>query len=189
MPAKGIRQWGLEQGIPLSVYIEKHGRWEFAETFDPVGPLGSRDQVLNLDLSDLEGDELNIKLQFGFLFWEIDSVEIDFNATSPAEWSRAPIVGGLDEQGGEVSRLLAADDDAYYVQPQPGNRATLTFDAPPLAPGLARSVTLHSKGYYEIPTHPQGPVDRAFLTEFLEPGRLGEYSREKYVALLRGLEE
>lgn len=184
-----IRQWTLEQGIPLSVYVENEGRWEFVDTYPPVGPLGSKDQVMNLDLSRLPGDELKVRLQFGSMFWEIDCVEIDFDATSAVDWIRVPITRGLDEQGVEVSPLLVDDDDSYYVQPEPGNRAALAFKAPPAATGLERTVVLHGKGYYEVPRDPQGPADIAFLSEFLQPGRLGEFSREEYLALLGKLEE
>lgn len=67
-----MRKWSLDQGIPLSVYIEKDGEWVFADYFHVAGPMALKKDVLSLDISDVKTANLNIKIEFGYFFWEID---------------------------------------------------------------------------------------------------------------------
>ena len=79
--------------------------------------------------------------------------------------------------------LISDDDNQYYVQPEIGDEATLTFDVPPLPQNLRRSVFLHSKGYYEILRNPEGTPDMTLLNSFRKPGRFIEFSKEEFLKI------
>ena len=69
----------LDHELPLSVYVEKNGEWEFQDYFNIAGPMALRDDYLSLDLSGAAPGPLRIRLDYGFTFWEIDYVALDFN--------------------------------------------------------------------------------------------------------------
>ena len=77
-PKENMIQWALDQGIPLSVYVEKDGEWHFVDYFNTVGPMAFKDDVLAFNIADIQSEKIKIKLEFGFLFWEIDYAGIDF---------------------------------------------------------------------------------------------------------------
>src|SRR5690606_23002087 len=55
-------QWTLDQGIPLSVWIEKDSGLEFVDYFNVPGSVADKMDVLKIDLSGISGDRVNIKL-------------------------------------------------------------------------------------------------------------------------------
>src|SRR5262249_31129250 len=69
VPASQNIQWTLDQQIPLSVFIETEKGWKFVDYFNSMGPLASRDLVMPIDLSDVKGETVRVKLQCGFMFW------------------------------------------------------------------------------------------------------------------------
>jgi hypothetical protein len=85
----------------------------------------------------------------------------------------------IDEMGNDVSKLIAADDQQYYVQPYPGNEAMVKFPFPALS-NEARSIILHSKGHYKILKDQKGRAEVKTLKTFRQAGRLPEFSKELY---------
>jgi hypothetical protein len=75
-----LQKWSIKQGIPLSVYLEKKGVWEFQDQFETPGPMAFKDDILKINLSGIDDPEIKIKLKSGKRFWEIDRVGMDFSA-------------------------------------------------------------------------------------------------------------
>ena len=184
-PAEELRQWSLERGIPLSVYVEREGEWQFVDYYDVVGPIAAKRDVLPLDISDIDSEEVKVKLEFGPLFWEIDYVALDFSADLPVQQNSVPLTAAVDRDGLNVSDLLLADDDRYYIQSEIGEHAFITFPAPEAVEGVARTTILHSKGHYEVLRNPQGKPDLKRLYSLKEPGRFIEFSRELFLNIYR----
>ena len=159
-------EWSLDQGIPLSVYLETDEGWEFVDYYNVVGPLASKDDVLEIDLANAKSDKANIKLEFGFLFWEIDYAAMDFTPNLTTSNHTVPVTSAMDQNSIDVSHELRYDDDQYYHQPHIGDQALLTFDVPEQIEGTKRSVILHSKGHYEIIKNTEGEPDLAYLNSF-----------------------
>ena len=179
-PEKMIK-WSLDQGIPLSVYIETEDGWEFADYYNVVGPLAAKEDVLEIDLSKIKGDKVNIKLEFGFLFWEIDYVAMDFTPNYSVEKHTVSLFSAFDENNNDVSDKLMFDDKKYYIQPQIGNEALLTFQVPNQSESTKRSFILHSKGHYEILKEIGGKPDIAFLKGFRKPGAFSQFSKTRFL--------
>ena len=179
-PEKMI-EWSLDQGIPLSVYLETDEGWEFVDYYNVVGPLASKDDVLEVDLTNAKNDKVNIKLEFGFLFWEIDYAAMDFTPNLTTSNYTVPVTSAMDQNSIDVSYELRYDDDQYYHQPHIGDQALLTFDVPEQIEGTKRSVILHSKGHYEIIKNTEGKPDLAYLNSFRKPGAFSRFSKERFM--------
>jgi hypothetical protein len=180
-PADELQQWTLDQGIAVAVYLESGGAWDFVDYFDIVGPLTSKRAVMPLDLSGAATDEVKVKIEFCALFWEIDCVGVDFSPDLPVAVNRVSATNATDQNGRDVAEILRHDDGRYYVMPEVGDHATLTFPASGKTNGLTRTVFLHGKGYYEAFRSPQGEPDHKLLYSFRKPGRFIEFSKELFI--------
>lgn len=174
-----LRKWLLEQNIPLSVYIEKNGRWEFVDYFNIAGPMALRDEIMSLNLKGISSDTIKIKLKTGFLFWEIDYAGMDFSKNEVIKRVDVPVKTAIDNNNLDIRGLLLNSDNGYYVQKQTGDEAVLTFDKP-LQSGNTRSVFLHTRGYYKILRELTGKPDKKKLRTFRKPNSVPAFSKETF---------
>jgi hypothetical protein len=143
--------WMEDQKLPIAVWMETSpGQWRETEHFSLAGASAFRDDVLPIDLSRIQGDAVHIRLEFGFHFWEIDRVAMDFTEDQAVQQTTLRPLLAQNELGQDVTTRLTDDDDQYYDQPNIGDEARLHFEVPALAPGQERSLVLHAKGHYEV---------------------------------------
>jgi hypothetical protein len=187
-PADELRAWTMDQKLPLSVYIEKDDEWVLQDLFEIAGPMAMKDDILPIDLEGIDGENIKIKLETGFLFWEIDYVAVDFTANVPVNVTAVPVKKAIDENGFDLTEVIASDNGSYYIQPDVGNEATLTFPVPEYS-DEKRTLILHSKGFYKVLREQGGRPDRAALKTFRQPGRLPEYSKELYEQMVSTAEK
>jgi len=183
-PAERMLNWQLNQGIPLSVYIEAEDGWQFVDYFYAIGPLASRDMVMPLDLSKVKGERLNIRLKSGFMFWEVDYAAMDFSDNLPVQITRLSPESATDERGKEVSGFLKESDKHYLVQPVAGNEVVVNYVAPASEYGYKCSVFLHSRGYYEYIRDYTNTPDIAYLQSFRKDGAFTRFSKENYLKFI-----
>jgi hypothetical protein len=178
-PPEKLKKFLLDQNIPLSVYCEKDGKWEFADYFNIAGPMAFKDDILTIDLPALKSDTVSLKLETGFLFWELDFAGMDFSKDEKIiTYSLAPdeaIMGN----GDDVSSLVSSRDKSYLVLDDIGDNVSLTF-AEPLQQSSDRSVFLHTSGFYKIIRDQRGPANVKALKTFKRPNRFPRFSREMY---------
>jgi len=91
------------------------------------------------------------------------------------------------ETGKDINKRLAGDDRKYYIQPKTGNEVILDFKYPPEQPDMKRSVILHTKGYYEHVRYYVNPPDREALQAFRQPGRMSEFSLQRFLDAKRNI--
>jgi hypothetical protein len=120
------------------------------------GPFASKDKVYVLDLSDVRGDKLRIRLRPPAHFWKLDYLAVDYSEDLPVAVSEVAATRAVDNRGNDVTALLAKNDDACLVLPRIGDSAELLFRAPPRRAGLERTVILKAGGYYKIHLEPRG---------------------------------
>lgn len=187
-PREKLNQWFFDQELPLKVYVKKNKVWEFVDYVDLIGPLAAaRDVVVPLkQLSAIEGDRLEVKVESGFMFWELDYVGLDLSENEPVRVQHALSSSALTDKGENVSGLLAENDAHYLQQLQIGDRVELNFKAP--APGEQKvSVFLHTRGYYEHIREYEGLPDMVELLSFKKPGKFTSFSKEKYLEFAGGM--
>ncbi len=184
-----VQQWITEQNVPLSVSIETAaGQWQKAGFFHLAGPMALKKDVLVLDLAGVTGDEVRVRLESGFLFWEIDWVALDFSEPVPVTVQTVLPTAAPSPQGLDAAAALTRDDDQYYTQPNLDDEAMVHYPIPAQAPGTVRSLLLHAKGHYEILRDPvAGKPSLLYLRHFQQPDALPDYSRLRWQELMEPL--
>ena len=188
-PAAINRQWGLDQGIPLQVYVDAGQGWRLAESINTVGPLASRDLVVPLDFAANATAQVRVKLACGFMFWEVDYAALDCSPNAPVQLDHCRLQSALTERGQDARAQLAADDAQYLRQLRPGTAVSLVYETGLPAPkaGTRRTAFLRTKGYYEHIREFEGLPNLPELYAFKKPGRFIEFSKEKYRATIQDM--
>ncbi len=148
-----MKKNALDQDVPLSVYLETTNGWKYVDYFDVVGPLTYKEMALPIDISEVKGKPVRIKLETGFMFWELDYAAMDFTANLDVQRIVVPMVSAIDEDGMDIRNQILNDDKKYLIQPDIGNEVILKFKAKafniPKKQNNQVSLIFHSKGYYE----------------------------------------
>ena len=156
--AKGERLM-TEQGLGLKVQVQGRNGWRDAGFFYPTGPFGIQDDVLTVPLESTPDDVLTVRLQGGTFFWMIDYAAVDYSPDLPVDAQALSPAKALDDSGKDIRASLLRTDADYFVMPEPGNHAFVTFPAPPARPGMERSLLLRTSGYYTMHPRDQDAFD------------------------------
>lgn len=124
LPAQKINQWQLDQGLPLKVYVETAHGWQLVEHVPMVGPLAARDLVVPIPLADVASSQVRVKLEAGFMFWEVDYAALDGSPDQATTLEKCCPLSAVDEHGVDHRADLAADAQ-YLHQYHPGTEVTL----------------------------------------------------------------
>ena len=179
-PANTLLQWAKDQKIPLEVSVKTKTGWQKITDLTTIGPLATREIVVPLDLKNLEGTSIEVRLSSGFMFWEIDYAAIDFSDDNNFSVETISPSVATDETGKNVLPLLNKKDGIYLEQPVPGNCVTLEYKGLPKRQNTLQTYFLHTKGYYTHIRDLKGSPNVAFLKQFKKPGGLPAYSLELY---------
>lgn len=175
--------WAQEQQIPLRVYCETAQGWRLADAVPTVGPLAAREVVVPLDFGPgPAGAPVRVKLETGFMFWEVDAAALDCTPDEAVQLDNCQLLRARTERSTDERAALAADDAAYLRQLRPGTEVSLAYRShlPAPAAGTRRTVFLHTKGYYEHIREFAGLPNIVALYGFRRPGRFVEFSKETY---------
>lgn len=173
-PAEKLKKWTIDQNLPLTLSVERNGKWENVDYFNIAGPMAMKEDILSFPLNGSESNPLRVKLEAGNFFWEIDYTGIDYSPEKEINYQVIEIQSAIDQNGKEVSKNLKQDDRKYYIQPNIGDEAIVQFELPRLT-SEERTIFLHSKGWYQILRDPSGTPDREYLETFRQPGRFNQY--------------
>ncbi len=177
-------KWINEQNIPLSVYLKTSNGWNLIDRINTVGPMASRDIAIPIDLSSVIGEEVVIKLETGFMFWEVDYAGIDFTENVSLDIKYISPYEALDGQNENVTELLSAIDQKYFVQPNVGDEVVVTFKMNETNPGLKSTFFLKNRGYYNYLRNYEGKPDFQKLKLFREADAFTDFSKYEYEALM-----
>ncbi len=162
----------------LSLKLWDGENWKDMEYLWFVGPAISKDQVVELDIHNIPGDVLRVKLESTAGLWMVDSVKADFSSDLPIDITEVQLIQAKDNKGKDLSSLLADIDDQYYILPTNEDYAEIVFQAPPRKKGYERSFILKSTGYYKVHGDTQGEAQRALIAKLSGPRAFGKYSLE-----------
>jgi hypothetical protein len=182
-PAAKLYQWQQDQGIPLLVEVLTTKGWQVVERIPPVGPLAARDLVVPVDLTQVKGGRVQVRLSCGFMFWELDRAGMDFSPDVAVALEKVPAISAFGKSGMNVNHLVAAADGQYLEQFTVGDAAVLTYPLPEKAPGQAQTLFLHTRGYYEHIRDYSGIPDLTTLQAFEKPGHFIQFSRGRYARM------
>jgi len=161
---QNMERWIAEEEIyRLKVEVEDGDGWHQRGSIPPGGPLVAEDRVVPLDVRQTRGDQLRIRLRPPAGFWALNSFAVVYEEADPVRITRVPLASAKTSDGRNILRDLRSSDESYYAMPNIGDRAELTFKAPPEQRGMKRSVFLHSRGWYELHLNNQGPPATSML--------------------------
>lgn len=179
----------LNQDIPLSVYLKTAKGWEFVDFYNVVGPLGSRDIVMPIDLSKAGAGEIRIKLETGFMFWELDYAGMDFSENIPLQITTLKPDSVIDHTGRDLTAQLSFDDNNYLEQMTTGDEALVSYSIPEqiliTQENEGQTLFLHSKGFYEAIREYQNKPDWGYLFSLRTQHSLSRFSYEEYERTFR----
>lgn len=174
-------QWMLNQGIPLGIYVKNSSGWKLVEYENVTGPLGKREIVVPVELEKSSDAIISIKLECGFMFWEIDYAGMDFSENQPLQISYIKPIQAVDEDGNNVTKELLNADDNYLLQSKIGSVTTIDFEAAESeTANTTTTVFLKNRGYYTYIRDYKGEPDFAELKTFREKGAFTRFSKETY---------
>jgi hypothetical protein len=158
--ARGDAERLLGEGF-LKVMVSTPQGWQGQGAFREAGPEVCKRQVHLLDLSNVEGDTLRIRLESIPSFWRVDRVGIDYTEEAGIEVVNLPLVRVSDKHGRDVRPLVLANDDSAYVM-ETGDAAELEFADDPRMPEPC-SYLLFTTGWYQIHVPESGEPQVATL--------------------------
>jgi hypothetical protein len=125
--------------------------WQTGQVLFAVGPRPAEDMIYDLELDDVPGDTVQIKLFPPSGYWLIDHVALDLVAELTIEATDVipERVDGPDIAG--ILGALAAEDATTFILDPADPPAELVFTLPPPKEGLARSLFLRTVSCFEFP--------------------------------------
>jgi hypothetical protein len=147
------RDWYREDEFyRLRVWVETKKGWQTRQMIYGGGPFVPKDMIYTLNVGDVPGSTLKIKLMPPVGFWMIDRLAVDYgmdSASPPIELMAEEAVVP-DLPAGDALDAIAREDGQCLILPNRGDAAEMIFTAPPLAPGKERSIILKTICRYEI---------------------------------------
>jgi hypothetical protein len=154
----------------LDVQVRGAGGWVHQEFMREAGPEVSKRQVVTLDLKDVEGDTVEIRLESAPMFWLVDHVALDFTPARAVQATELHAARATDARARDLRPTLRTADRGYQVL-ETGDVIELAFRVPPVPVGLRRSDLLRSTGWYRIHSPDTAEPDIALLREVMERPR------------------
>ena len=174
--------------IPLTIYLKQNGQWKPVEYLNPVGPLAYRELVVPIDFSDADAENIELKLETGFMFWQIDYAAMDYTPGAKLTINRLNPIQALGTGNQNWTQALKGIDGNYMAQETSNQVTEIVYPANPTPKGMVQSLFLHTSGYYELIREFKGAPQILELNKFRVPGYFSEYSRTEYLKFL-GKEE
>ena len=172
-------QWMLDQGLPIKVWVETANGWEYADHYALTGNTASRDMIMQVDLSKVKGEIVNIRLECAYQFWDLDYAGMDYTKDDGLKTEIVNASIAKTSEADLVSDQLSAADKRY-VNLKGDDYADLQF---PSGTTSNKSYFLVSTGYYHIIKTGTGKPDLNALAPFREKGYFDVFSRSKYASM------
>jgi hypothetical protein len=179
---KVMRWYSSEELYLLKIRVETDTGWKTKGIIYGSGAYISKDKACVLDIADVQGETLKIKLTPAATFWLLDSLAVDYTADVTLNPVELLPVKAVDRFGRDVSDELALQDGRCYVMPKEGDAAEITFLAPPQNPAMARSVILKASGYYDVQVEASGEPQLGLIKKLEdEPEFAARYALREFL--------
>ncbi|WKK65687.1 hypothetical protein [Lutimonas zeaxanthinifaciens] len=171
----------IDNHFPLFVFIEKNGEWKMVDYLLTVGPLASRDFVIPIDLSDYWGDDIRVKLETGFMFWEVDCAAMGFGEDKLLQKKTLKPYLATGTGAMDWKYELEYSDNLYMEQENIGDITEIVFAVTDDLHNSTHSTFLKTRGYYELIRSFTGFPEWSNLNKFKVPGHFSDFSRERFL--------
>jgi len=166
-----------EELYRLQFRVETENGWKSKGLILGGGPFISEDRIYTIDLRDVPGETVRIKLTPPAIYWMINYLGMDYSSDQPVSIIELEPLEVIDNLGQDKRDTLAANDGNYLVMPYIGDSADVVFAAPPIIPGMERTIVLKASGYYDIHLDAKGEPKIEILEKMRhEPGFIIQYA-------------
>lgn len=170
--AEELNEWRKDQGISMSVFVKTGEKWVFQQDINVVGNKVSRDIVVPIDLTAVEGDITQIKLVAGFKLWEIDFAQLDYSDNEAVSIRELETTLTQNDDDKDI-----ASDDKLYRHLQYGDTLSLNYELRSPNSNQSASYVLKTKGYYDKHFNQDGSMAVREVMSFKKKGQMSLYSR------------
>lgn len=165
----------------LNVDVWAHECWESRGKIIGGGPFMAEQRVVPLNLEGVTGDTLRIRIAPPTGFWQFNSFAVDYSEPVAFEMEEISAMSVIGHDGDDLCAVLESSDRDYYVMPEVGQRAYLTFPVPELKPGRDRTIFAKVSGYYEMHLNASGMPQMAKINRILtESDYVVRFALEEY---------
>jgi hypothetical protein len=180
--AQAIHAWAEREGTyRLPIEVQEPSGWVVRGMLPSGGPLLAAERVIPLDVSQVPGSELRIRLRPPVGFWAFNSFAASYGTGQAVRVNRVAATTATSADGRDIVQDLAASDDRYYVMPTTTDRAELSFRAPRKNPGMERAIFLHTRGWYQLHLRNDGAPDDETIARITSvPDAAARYSAVRF---------
>ncbi|MEO0470527.1 MAG: hypothetical protein AAF206_12955 [Bacteroidota bacterium] len=154
------------RGISMNAWLKTNQGWEMIGTFHNAGVIKEKILGLPIDLSEVVGENIEIKLESAYRLWDINQVGISPNWREIDDFVPIPMISAINEKGEKINELIHTHDEQYAIQPDSGSFMDVLFTND-LEPG--EKVFLKGGGYYYHNRQLDQPINRKALISLRKP--------------------
>ncbi|UCG31023.1 MAG: hypothetical protein JSV53_03885 [candidate division WOR-3 bacterium] len=172
-------KWTEIYALNVDVWVNES--WDHRGKIIGGGPFMAEQRIVPLSLEGVVGDTLKIRLAPPSGFWQFNSFAVDYAEPVAFEMKEISAMSMVGHDGDDLCAVLESSDRNYYVMPEVGQRAYLTFPVPELKPGRGRTIFAKVSGYYEMHLNARGMPQMAKIKRILtESDYVVRFALEEY---------
>lgn len=164
----------------LRIHVWDGQQWRPAGYVWQVGNAAAKNVVEEIDLFDIPGNRVKIKLECPPGMWMVNSAQIDYSYyTIPTMAQQVLPQKAIDQDGQDVLPLLKKADNQYHQLTAAGDEVLVEFPAPAQPAGVERTYILKGVGYF-VPGKEAEGFPQLERLDFLlkQPGALNQFALE-----------
>jgi hypothetical protein len=165
-----------KRGLSLNVYLKKEDKWQYAGTHHDVGTGSKRTLLMPLDLTNINTDKVEIKLESAFRIWEVDYVGLTNNWSTELKKTPLKLNAATNQNGKNVIETITATDEQEVMQEEGGfveiNATTTASEE--------STLVLHGYGYYHKHSEFDNNINLLFFAKFKQKMGLHDVSKMLY---------
>jgi hypothetical protein len=174
------------QGITLTVSIKTGNSWKDIDVINLIGDAAFNKIVVPIAKDYIEGSTVEIRLQSGFMFWQLDYLAMD-NTPEHELQIEYPKMSIINNEKNVNQALFESDDNSYLEHISLSDTTYIEFKGLLTDRNFERTIILKSKGYYLRDDKMEGSFKLSELRKFKEPASLSRYSEQLYEQYFPGL--
>lgn len=166
-------------GIPLQVYVKKNNKWIEIQSIQPVGNASMQSLVVPIDAKYVSGKQVEIRIDGGFKFWELDYAAMDFSA--PKNFELKQLTPTMVSGDSAFYQALQKDDQLYMSTASGSEVVSVQFEG--LKP-QNRTLFVQSKGYYIRQDVQKGKPDWMQMAKMTRSNGIARFSQDIFLRYL-----
>ncbi len=178
-----------EELFIMNANVFENGKWVTRGTVSAGGPYMDEDRIVELNIENVTGDTLFIKLSPPYGYWKFDYAGAVYESDINPKITELSLSYAKNEKGQDLRDSLSAIDGNYYTMPDSASAAKLEFEVPSPVEDMNRSLYLKTTGYYEIHLKKDKPEQTELIEKIYNtPGLIPEVSMDEYIKKLKSAE-